>query len=104
MKRVFLGITVALVMVGITLSGSHSSLAVTQVDTARFFVDPATLPFRLRWPERLRAATGGSPTGPAGGSRYRTTGTVTSCCTPTAMRALETSSACRNPGIHRRLA
>ena len=45
MKRVILGITVALVMVGITLSGSHSSFAVTQVDTTRFFVDPATLPF-----------------------------------------------------------
>jgi hypothetical protein len=45
MKRLFLGITVALVMVGVTLSGSHSSLAVTQVDTARFFVNPAKLPF-----------------------------------------------------------
>ena len=45
MKRLFLGITVALVVVGVTLSGSHSSLAVTQVDTARFFVDPASLPF-----------------------------------------------------------
>ena len=45
MKRVFLGITVALVMVGVTLSGSHPSLAVTQVDTARFFVNPDSLPF-----------------------------------------------------------
>jgi len=45
MKRLFLGITVALVVVSVTLSGSHSSLAVTQVDTARFFVDPKTLPF-----------------------------------------------------------
>jgi pimeloyl-ACP methyl ester carboxylesterase len=45
MKRLFLGITVALVIVGVTLSGSHSSFAVTQVDTTRFFVDPATLPF-----------------------------------------------------------
>jgi pimeloyl-ACP methyl ester carboxylesterase len=45
MKRLFLGITVALVVVGVTLSGSHSSLAVTQVDTARFFVNEASLPF-----------------------------------------------------------
>ena len=45
MKRLILGITVALVMVGITLSGFHPSLAVTQVDTTRFFVDPASLPF-----------------------------------------------------------
>jgi hypothetical protein len=45
MKRVFLGITVALVVVGVTLSGSHASLAVTQVDTARFFVNEASLPF-----------------------------------------------------------
>jgi pimeloyl-ACP methyl ester carboxylesterase len=45
MKRLFLGITVALVMVGATLSGSHPSLAVTQVDTARFFVNEASLPF-----------------------------------------------------------
>ena len=45
MKRLVLGIVVAIVMVGVTLSGSQSSLAVTQVDTARFFVDEATLPF-----------------------------------------------------------
>ena len=45
MKRLFLGITVALVVVGVTLSGSHPSLAVTQVDTARFFVNEASLPF-----------------------------------------------------------
>jgi hypothetical protein len=45
MKRLFLGITVALVVVGVTLSGLHPSFAITQVDTARFFVDPATLPF-----------------------------------------------------------
>src|SRR5688572_8686322 len=45
MKRLFLGITVALLVVGVTLSGTQPSLAVTQVDTARFFVDPTTLPF-----------------------------------------------------------
>jgi len=45
MKRLVLGITLAAVMVGVTLSGSHPSFAVTQVDTARFFVDPASLPF-----------------------------------------------------------
>ena len=46
MKRLFLGITVALVVVGVTLSGSHSSLAVTQVDTARFFVNRGLAPVR----------------------------------------------------------
>ena len=45
MKRILLGVTVALVVLGATLLGSQSSLAVTQVDTERFFVDPATLPF-----------------------------------------------------------
>ena len=45
MKRLYLGITVALVVAGVTLAGSHSSLAVTQVDTARFFVNEASLPF-----------------------------------------------------------
>lgn len=45
MKRLVLGIVVTIVMVGATLSGSQSSLAVTQVDTARFFVDPSSLPF-----------------------------------------------------------
>ena len=41
MKRILLGITVALVVLGATLLGPQSSLAVTQVDTERFFVDPA---------------------------------------------------------------
>ena len=45
MKRILLGITVALVVLGATLLGPQPSLAVTQVDAERFFVDPATLPF-----------------------------------------------------------
>ena len=45
MKRLLLGTTVALAVLGATLADTRPSLAVTQVDTERFFVDPATLPF-----------------------------------------------------------
>jgi hypothetical protein len=45
MRRFLSGITAVLTIVGVTLSGPPPSLAVTQVETERFFVDPATLPF-----------------------------------------------------------
>ena len=45
MKRFFLGIALTLVALGVTLSDPPRSGAVTQVDTSRFFVDPATLEF-----------------------------------------------------------
>ena len=44
MKRL-LGITVALIVLATVLSGAGPSAAAPPVDTQRFFVDPATLPF-----------------------------------------------------------
>lgn len=45
MKRLSLGIGVTLLVLGLALSAAPPASAVTQVDTSRFFVDPATLPF-----------------------------------------------------------
>lgn len=44
-KRLFVGIMVGLSMFGAAFSGPSSSDAAPPVDTSRFFVDPATLPF-----------------------------------------------------------
>jgi hypothetical protein len=45
MKRLFLRLAVTLVALGVTLSSPPPSVAVTQVDTSRFVIDPTTLPF-----------------------------------------------------------
>ena len=45
MRRFCIGVTTALALLAAAISGASPALAVTQVDTSRFFVDPATLPF-----------------------------------------------------------
>lgn len=45
MRRSLLRVTIALAVLATTLSAAQGARAETQVDTTRFFLDPATLPF-----------------------------------------------------------
>ena len=45
MTRLYFGIAAMLLALGATVAAPPPAVAVTQVDTSRFFVDPATLPF-----------------------------------------------------------